>query len=74
MINIARKTLGFSGVRKEETPDVLRVFHVKVGEWEREIGIGYLAECALWEQSNRAYFIAKLHERDDWRAKLRLRS
>lgn len=43
----------------------LRELHVKVGEWEREVGIGYPAGWVIWEASNRRYFVARENERDD---------
>jgi len=43
----------------------LKELHVKVGEWEREMGGGYPAAWVIWEASNRRYIIAKPSERDD---------
>jgi hypothetical protein len=43
----------------------LRELHLKVGEWEREMGSGFPAGWIIWEASHRRYFIARPSERDD---------
>lgn len=51
--------------KKEHGTVPLRELHIKVGEWEREIGAGYPAGWIIWESSNRRYYIATASERDD---------
>jgi hypothetical protein len=43
----------------------IKELHLKIGEWEREIGFGHPAPWVLWEQNVRRYFVVKPSERDD---------
>jgi hypothetical protein len=42
-----------------------RALDIKIGEWERKMGLGYPARWVVWEQRNRSYLKLRPNERDD---------
>ena len=42
-----------------------RALDIKIGEWERKMGLGYPAHWVLWEQHNRSFLKLRPNERDD---------
>jgi hypothetical protein len=42
-----------------------RALDIKIGEWERKMGLGYPAHWVLWEQRNRSFLKLRPNERDD---------
>jgi hypothetical protein len=42
-----------------------RALDIKIGEWERKMGLGYPAHWVLWEQGNRWFLKLRPNERDD---------
>jgi hypothetical protein len=42
-----------------------RALDIKIGEWERKMGLGYPAHWVVWEKRNRSYLKLRPNERDD---------
>jgi hypothetical protein len=42
-----------------------RALDIKIGEWERKMGVGYPAPWVIWEQHHRSYLKLRPNERDD---------
>jgi hypothetical protein len=42
-----------------------RALDIKIGEWERKMGVGYPTHWVLWEQRNRSFLKLRPNERDD---------
>jgi hypothetical protein len=42
-----------------------RALDIKIGEWERKMGLGYPAHWVVWEHRHRSYLKLRPNERDD---------